>query len=200
MRQIKICAISYPKKSDYIKFNMYSVFLGNETRNYFSNLKDAKQFVADTNRFLNLKLHEFNQVYISILSEYQRNWFYFDSYNSKSNKDLMISEVKITDNFQGIAKAMKFIVTRSGFTNGNYFTFSSLYNCLDFSVEIIKSLLSVLKERKHYVEIKSLEILDTYLDKIRQDLILYGKTKIPEEKSIEIKIPEEKSIELINYL
>jgi hypothetical protein len=141
MRQIKIQAINFPGKTDYIKFNMYSVSLGNDSRTYFSNLKDAKLFVADTNRFLNLKLHEFNQVFISIFSEYQRNWFYFDSKNGKANKNLSLSEGKITENLQSITKAMNFMVTRSGSPNGNYFTFTNFYNCLDYSLDILETLI-----------------------------------------------------------
>jgi hypothetical protein len=187
MRQIKISAVGYPGKTHYIKFNMYSVFLGNESKNYFSNLKDAKQFVADTNRFLNLKLHEFNQVYISILSEYQRNWFYFDSQNGKANKNLSFSEGKITDNLQAIIKAMNFMVNRSGSPNGNYYTYSNFFNCLDYSAEILNNLIIVLKERKHYVEIKSCEILNSQLVKIREDINSYGKSPHIEENIIEIE-------------
>ena len=88
---------------------MYAVHLGNESQNYFSNLKDAKQFIADTNRFLNLKLHEFNQVYIVILSVYQRNWFYFGGQHGEIDYNLNNIEQKITDNIQLIIKDMNFM-------------------------------------------------------------------------------------------
>ncbi|MBN2814827.1 MAG: hypothetical protein JXQ80_12170 [Bacteroidales bacterium] len=181
MRQIKISEINLPGKTNYIKFNMYSVFLGNESRNYFSNRKDAKQFLANTNRFLNIKLHEFNHVYTGVLSEYQRNWFYFDSQNGHANKQLSKSETTITDNFHSITKAMMTIVTRSSNPNGNYFTFTSFFHCIRYCNEIIEILILLLKDRKHYIEIKSLEILKGHLNTIHQELNAYGKEKAPVE-------------------
>jgi hypothetical protein len=187
MRQIAIRQVNHPGKTNYIKFNMYSVFLGNDSKNYFSNIKDAKQFLAETNRFLNLKLHEFNQVYINILAEYQRNWFYFDNENSRSVKNQACVETKISDNIQAIAKAMNFMVTRSGSANGNYYTFSNFFNCLDYGFEIVLSLIDMLKQRRHYIEIKSLEILSSQLDKIRQDITGYGKQQQADENRSEME-------------
>lgn len=187
MRQIKIQKVIYPGKTHYIKFNMYAVYLGNDSKNYFSNLKDAKQFVVATNHFLNLKLQEFNQVYIGILSAYQRNWFYFSSKNIEANRGLNDLEQKITDNIQAITKAMNFMVTRSGSANGNYYVFSYFNNCIQYSTEIIDNLLIVLKERKHYIEIRNLEILKNYLEKIHKDIIGYGKYEKSGEKPTELE-------------
>lgn len=185
MRQIKIREITLPGKTDYIKFNMYCVFLGNDSRNYFSNRKDAKQFLVDTNRFLNIRLHEFNQVYASVFSVYQRNWFYFDSNNGKANLDLSKMETKIIENFHAIPKAMITMVRRSQSPNGNYLVFTDFFHCIANSLEIIESLTDVFKERKHYVEIKCLEILKGQLEGIHKALNRYGK----EESSLE-NLPE----------
>jgi len=183
MRQIVLRNVGYPGKTNYIKFNMYYVFLGNDVKNYFTNLKDAKQFLADTNRFMNLKLFEFNQVYISIFNEYQQNWFYFDnSYRNTDNGSHQIED-KITRNILGIAKAMKFMSIRSGSTNGNYTTFTNFFNCLDYSGEIINNLRNVLDQKDQNLSVKRLDTLNNQLDRIRSEITGYGKTDNPEEQA-----------------
>lgn len=166
---------------------MYTIYLGNDSKNYFSNLKDSKQFVVATNQFLNLKLQEFNQVYIGILSVYQRNWFYFSSKNIEANRGLNDLEQKITDNIQVITRSMNFMITRSRSSNGNYYVFSYFYNCIQYSTEIIDNLSIVLKERKHYIEIRNLEILKNYLERIHKNIIGYRKDEKLGEKSTELE-------------
>ena len=61
MRAITLFKIELPNKSsNYIKQKQYSVWLGNGSKRYFSNLKEAKTYMTQTNRFLNDRLHELN--------------------------------------------------------------------------------------------------------------------------------------------
>ena len=52
-------------------------------------------------------------------------------------------------------------------------------------MKIIENLIIMLKERKHYVEIKDLEIMNSQLERINQDLTNYGKEEKAEEKTHE---------------
>ena len=78
MKQIKIQEINLPDKSShYIKDKMYNILLGNDHREYFGSEKLAEKFLAETNRFLNIKLHEANYLYYTLFAEFRKCWFFF---------------------------------------------------------------------------------------------------------------------------
>lgn len=172
MRKIKINKIGLPVvKSHYIKNNMYSVHLGNGSRTFFSNLKDAKKFIADTNRFLNLKCHELNYLYINIRGEYQKNWFYFDNEFEQQERNIL-------EYFKGIDNAFIMCIERSHHTNGNYFVFKNLFYIIEGLQSALNLIIRMLRGRKHHIDIKRLQILNSQAVNIKQELIDYAKTNV----------------------
>ncbi len=162
------------KESVYMKQRLYSVFLGNELTEYFSSHKAAKRYLAETNRFLNYKLHECNYLYSYIFNEYRKNWFYFIADNAKSNSELRKLERSILTEFKLIDKAFNLVVSRSHHINGNYFTWHHLYNVTGSMLGVIKILKYLMRTRKYYAESQRLEILKSQTKRLYKDLKNYG--------------------------
>jgi len=78
---------------------------------------------------------------------------------------------------------MILLITRSDRRNGNYFTFKHFYNCIEYCQNIIKSLITILQQRKHYIDIADLQILNSQLVKINKELTFHGKEGIVDKKS-----------------
>ena len=176
MKQIKIQSIIPPNKSShYIKDNMYSILLGNDHREYFKNIKPAKRFLAETNRFLNSKLHECNYLYYSLFTEFRRIWFFFNSEDPKRAKELRRIEDIIENCFNSIDKAINLLVNRSHYTNGNYFTWHHFYNLIDYYMDIIEQIKRVLCIRKYHIDLKRIEIFEQQAVKLKTELMNYGK-------------------------
>ena len=79
MKRINIQNYSKPdRESVYTRNHYYCVFLHENKRFYFKNEVKAKHFIAETNRFYNSVLHEYNYIYSQLLVEYRNIWFYVD--------------------------------------------------------------------------------------------------------------------------
>lgn len=168
MRRIEIIQIEWPDlASNYLERKKYSVYLGNESRNSFNSLKDAKKFLAETNRFLNNRLHELNYLYGNIYQEYRKAWFYFESDKS--------IEISLIDIFQGIDKSFVLAVNKCRGSNGNHFTFKHLiYICKNLK-DIALKLRKLMINRKYYVEVQRLEMFIKALKNVDFELNSYGK-------------------------
>ncbi len=185
MKKINIRQIGIPdkfNKSHYIKMNMYDISLGNGVKEYFTSMKEAKRYLAITNRFLNSKLHEANSLLSDCYSEYRKNWFYFTSENLLANKEIIKLENKIRSNLGSTDKELKLLVERSHWINGNHFAFHHLNNISDYLVCIIDNLQIVCRRRKDYSELKLLEFNKLYAMRLGYSVMNYGKK--------EVKIPE----------
>jgi hypothetical protein len=171
MRAINLFKIELPiKSSHYTKQRMYSVWLGNGAKRYFSNLKDAKAFITETNRFLNDRLHELNYQYGVIFTEYRKVWFYLsDNYETRK------FEKKIIECFAFIDKFFIQAGTRSGTINGNYFVFNYLFGICEHLVIIIDEIINVLKQRRYSAEEKRVDTFKRQIVFIRSELDGFGK-------------------------
>jgi hypothetical protein len=177
MRAINLFKIELPNKSShYIKQRMYLIGLGNGAKRYFSNLKEAKAFMTETNRFLNDRLHELNYQYGVIFSEYRKVWFYLsDNYETRK------FEAKIIECFSFIDKFFMQAGTRSGTINGNYFVFNYLFGICEHLMTIIDEIINVLKQRHYSAEEKRVDTFKRQIVFIKSELDNFGKVD-PEEK------------------
>lgn len=167
MKKIEIIQIEWPDPSShYQERKKYNVFLGNDSRNYFNSLKDAKRFLAETNRFLNNRLHELNYLYGNIYQEYRKAWFYFDG----RDHDLTYNSI-----FQDIDKAFILSVNKCKGMNGNAFTFKHLMFICKNLKEIAYKLRKLMTGKKYYVEVQRLEMFIKALKNVDTELNNYGK-------------------------
>jgi len=188
MKKIHIVEIIPPDKTNPLsRFRLWNIFLGNDVREYFKSGELAREFLAETNRFLNFKLHELNYLYGLVFTEYRRHWFSFAAEDHTEDKELKKREQEILGMLQSTDHAFSMVVSRSHHTNGNYFTFKHLLNITDYLVAIIKILQTIDKRRKIYTEIRRLEIFRIHAQRIRESLENYAKDKPkkqPEEELI----------------
>ena len=168
MRKIFIDKIELPdKQSHYTQRKLYSVFLGNETKRYFSSIKDARAFLANTNRFLNDRVHELNYFYGVVFSEYRGIWFFLNTG--------VLTEKKINYCFEAVNTAFKLACGRSQSANGNYFTFKHIFAIIDGLCNACKLILECLEEKKYYSDVKRVRGFYRQIQFIRNDLNNYGK-------------------------
>lgn len=151
MKLIKIKHYSITNKS-------YRVAIGNGITRSFDNKKNCLKFLADCNRFLNLKLHEANFIYSDVYAQYRRNWFYFDHHKSPG-AILFQLERSIKNNLTKTEETFDLICERSGFENGNYFVFSHFKAIFNGLKSAVKSLQKLQKSKSSAVDIHKLQVL-----------------------------------------
>jgi hypothetical protein len=168
MRSIEIKNIGLPNKSSvYIKQRQYAIFLGNDAKRYFTDMKDAKRFLAETNRFLNERLHEINYLYGNIFVEYRKIWFYFD--------DKQKNEYRIAEAFENADKFFHRAATKSHTINGNVFTFNYVFGVCNELQDAIKWIAEIMRKRNLFADIRRLMTFDRQLKQIVHEILSYGK-------------------------
>ncbi len=130
--------------SIFIERNRYVVSFGNGTRKVFRSESKCKRYLAETNRALTFKLHEYNLIYCDIYRMYRIAWFYFD-------KDHQ-AETAILQALSSADKLFSLIVERSHYENGNSFVFSHFKAIEGY----LKQALGELKETYHRLNHHSL--------------------------------------------
>jgi len=182
MRKIVINDIIYPDlNSNYTHRRKYCVALGNSTRVYFDNLKDAKKYLADTNRFLNNKLHELNYIYINVFAEYRKLWFYF------AEKQMQRYEQDINETFKVIDFKFQNLYRVNYTVNGNYFAFLSLDKIARNIREVFSIIIEVQKAKKFYADAQRVYMFDTQAHRIIMELKNYNKTGIDQVDILELE-------------
>lgn len=168
MKQITLVNIGLPDKTSvYTDAKKFTVFLGNETRYYFTSFKAAKQFLAETNRFLNAQFHEINYIYINLFMEYRNIWFYL---KGRENIDK-----QITNSMEAIAGYLENACSKSKTINGNVFTFNHLFAACNELDEVARFIIIVLTAKKRYNEVHRVKMFKSQVESIRDRLISYGK-------------------------
>jgi hypothetical protein len=166
MRQIKINNIGLPDKSShYLKQKQHCVFLGNETRHYFSSFKDAKCFLVKTNKFLNSQLAELNYLVGVVYCEYRKIWFYLSDSDEK----------RITNLFELLDHNLNYAVIKSGGINGNYFAFKFLLSGIINLSDAAALILFTLEKKKYYSDYKRVQSLKRQILFIKRQIMDFGK-------------------------
>jgi len=114
------------------KNGKYIVSLGNGQVHEFTSKREANYFLNRTSKFLTRKLFHAHELYKRIWNRYHEVWFLL---TPAFERDLQ-------DACNNIEKARHFAVTRSDWTNGNYFIFVHLGAMCDN----MKHMLEILQE------------------------------------------------------
>jgi hypothetical protein len=119
MKNICIDKIQKPDKSSYfVKDKLYKVYLGNGYVFESKSLAAAKAFINQTNKMLNMQLHQMNAIIASLQAEYRCVWFYLDG---KLNLENRINEA-----FRNADSKINMAIDRCSFENGNHYVFKHL--------------------------------------------------------------------------
>ena len=154
----------------YTRDQLYWVYLGNGTRHSFTRKRDALAFLAETNRFLNLKLMECNLMLGELYTEYRHNWPYLD--------DIQLC-ARCQDYFHGITQAMDLLVTRSDWSNGNVFVWLHFNTILSNMLGILDLISDIHQDKNKYAELARAGILKSRINWIRDQLDGYKKENAP---------------------
>jgi hypothetical protein len=175
MKKIQLTdIIEVEKAGKYVYRTLYRVSLGNGVRPLFTNKNDALSFIAQTNRFLNYKLHECNLLFIKVYTAYRSNWFYFYHNKSVNNNHLARMEKKVIVSLKSIENSFESLYRRTGGTNGNYFAFTFFDNIINNSLSAINIIQQLLRDKKHYKDFQSLEVLKQQTKQIKHTIAVYG--------------------------
>jgi hypothetical protein len=190
MRKIMISHFRPADKTSFLTIQKkHNVALGNGLNLLFSNVNDVTSFLAKTNKFLNEKLFELNELYIETQSNYHRLWFYFNN-----SSELLIQERNIISNFSIVSRNMLMMVTRSSYGNGNQFVFLQMINAIESLIQTIKILQDLQKARYNYLENNYLNTIEERCNVLKEKLSNYGFLEydhIPvSEMGIKTKLPD----------
>lgn len=129
--------------------NPFEVCLGNGTRLTFSSKRNARQFMAETNRFLTKALTTLNQTFIESFREYRLIWFVTANANKGTKTNYWAVERKIKDNLEACeAMFMKF-GSVWGSSDDPFFAFIDLRKIASFMMEANKTMAEFHKKRNN---------------------------------------------------
>lgn len=167
MKRIKIQNIITPDyESVYIRDKYYCIYLGENRFFYFSNEVKARRFIAETNRFYNSALHEYNYIYTQLLIEYRNTWFYTDEKFTN----------RIAANISDLEKIFNLVIQKSGNSiNGNPFTFQYLNKISILLHDIAISLRSVKLDKDYFHELQRIDIFINQLNSMQENIASWGK-------------------------
>ncbi len=171
MKRIKLTNYTPPDKSSVFTENLkYSVSLGNGYSASFANGKEAKAFLAETNRELNNKMYELNLLFGDVIKMYRNAWPYFD-FGRKSVVNNLQGIIK--DRVDGVENSFNLLVDRSHFENGNSFVFSHFYSIIDSLKKICSDLSEMYCSKNHPVLMYEADSLNVRLDYIYTSVVIY---------------------------
>lgn len=161
MKKIHLKEFHYGEKSRLItKLRLHSVGLGNGLTFRFSSIRDLRAFLAETSRFLNIKVYELNEIFIEVLSNYRRAWFYLNPQEDQ----------KIKNSIQGIERAFNSIISR----HKDYYVFLDFSNICRLLIEILIILISIKKKRNNHLDTHLLHTVISRITFIEGKIKGYG--------------------------
>lgn len=189
MKQIKINKLSLPdKESVFTDRQFYWVNLGNGVKRKFRNKKEALAFLAEVSRLLTYKLHETNELYISLFTYYRRAWFYFD-HNPGAGRHAYADWYKMEricrNNIETIENMFDVIYRRHQGENGNYFVFNNFYTIFDAMQKVIANLYALYEPKGMAGVLYELEILNKKVAYCRRTIENYTIEVENEFKTVE---------------
>jgi hypothetical protein len=122
LRTIRICHFDYPnKQAVYSEQRLYRIALGSGYVIHCQSIRDTRQFIAETNRFLNQILDLLSGCLDDLFSEFSQYWRYFDRSGT----------IQFLKKIEDIFTSLQFALDRSHLTNGNHFVFRHLLAAAD---------------------------------------------------------------------
>jgi len=159
----------------------HEVFLGNGTRNAFANKKEAKKFLADTNRFLTKKLIDLNEIYYRAFVEYRQIWFLL--YNVKQGKKTNYREDEKTIKAGLDAVEHFFDKIASSFSSTDYTVFIDAKKICLYLSEVLKCLVELNKRRNNTVAYYTLENLLSRVTTLANEINGYSKQVLENDEA-----------------
>lgn len=158
----------------------HNIALGNGTRTSFANKKDAKKFLADTNRFLTHRLIELNEIYSNAFVQYRQLWFTLS--NSRRGTRTSYKEDEKTIK-AGLDTVHHFFdrISGAGYGFDDYMVFVDCRKICLFLSEVLKCLVHLNKKRNNTVQYYSLENMLTRCVQISEEISNYS-TKLLDNK------------------
>jgi hypothetical protein len=170
MRHINIEHFRPADKSSFLTIQKrHNVALGNGLNLLFTNVNEVKSFLAKTNKFLNAKLFDLNELYIETFTNYQRQWFFMGN-----SSEMEHQERRILYNFRIVSRNMEMMVRRSAFENGNQFVFLQFINSINSLILVIEILKDIQKARYNYLENNYLNTIEERCRTLNDQLTNYG--------------------------
>lgn len=164
MKNIRIKVFNRPDLSNVnLGFRKYSVSLGNGCKLYFDSQRATLKFLAETNIFLNSKLHECNYIYSLMLTEMRQAWLY----------SLPPEERKLAGCIADVEKGFNSIVHVSGI-NQNQFVFLHFQTVTRAMSQMAEYIIIIYRSRKYYGDIQRIMHLQRQIKKASEELASFG--------------------------
>jgi uncharacterized protein (UPF0332 family) len=109
----------------------YEISLGNGTRHVFSNLKKAKKFLADANKFLTNELYSLNQIYSELQFIERDQWMLSTS---------KVNDLRRRQNLEAISFVLDKVYYNSTHDTGSMLVFVDIFKAIGFMKRLSKEL------------------------------------------------------------
>ena len=167
MKSVKIDNIRTAERESIFKYKkQHCVTLGNDQEYYFKNIHSAKAFIAETNRFLNLRLMELNRIHIDTWREYRI--LYVEQSPVFSNNSDIPGQLKL------IERNFDMILRKWMTPNNNHFVFHWFYSIIETLTELNNTIVQELKSHGRHYSINEFIILKQRLELIKILLDTWG--------------------------
>ncbi len=175
MKKIQIVHYTTPqKKGNFVKYNKYQVYLGNENFEYFTNIKDCKKYLTEANKFLNYKMFEINSLISDCYVYYRSFWFKFYDMNGRNNYSL---ERDVKSNLDSADLALESAWQKCKLTNGNLFAFDFQFKALNNLLNVIQALKILARQKNLQDDLQKLEVIKQRCIRVESTLRLYPNTE-----------------------
>lgn len=157
------------------KGNCYEIYLGNGFLFSFKSERAAKKFLADTSRFLTQHLHNLNNLYTEIYSQYRNAWGYFNHNKGTKKAALLQSERDLKENIRSAEELLDYTVTwiQKG-PNANYLIFSNFNKITDYCRATVFTLKDLAQSRSDTSTVYRCNDLIQRISYLQHSLKTYG--------------------------
>ena len=162
MKEISFSYYSKKRKdTQVVDLNKYSVFLGNQHWEYFTNKKEAEKFCAEKSRLFTLVFDEIIHIHTQVYAEFWQFW-----YESESNEGHLLSS------FKSIENLINNTMNRSKADNSDtYFHITSnMRKIADELIQIIDSIIEIRRIKNLHGKNRILKVYKSNLNIIVEKL------------------------------
>lgn len=151
----------------------YHVWFGNRICCRFASKRNVREFLAETNRFLNRTMVELNELYIVIFTEYRRIWFTLMNFKNGVNVNLSQQERDMQKIIGDIADQFNRAGNTYHGTASGGWSFVHLQNATFMMKEITKQMIDLNKRRNNTIQYHTLEVLEERISLLESRLVNY---------------------------
>lgn len=164
MKKIKLTNI-YPgdKTSLLTDLKKNTIFLGDGYRFMFTDMKVANNFLAETNRFINNKMAEINEAYITVFTEFRRLWYDLSRSDTRSVRAIL----------NQVDKEIELIFSR--YDNPNFLILKKIIVIFDLLNDALEFFIDKYKKSNNWSFAHRLEGIVKYYLSLKYDVKNYGK-------------------------